>query len=759
MEDFVLLATVDGQIHARDRDSGDPRWSFSVGRPMVETTYDYQNISENDPDGEIFSEMPLWIVEPSQNGNLYVYSHGSSGIQKLGMTVRDLAEELSPYAGEDPPVVYTAEKKSTLYTVDAQTGHILKRFSSGGSSIFNNTNCEPVSDFASPNNQCKGTLTLGQTEYVVAIQSRETGRPICTIRYFEWTPNLRDRDLHAQYLSTMDNKYVYSKYDGTVFALDHTTHRKIYPQRPVYTRKLSSPVVRVFDVARPYEDESDDPALIILPQPIGPAGTEEVVQDVWVNCTETGTWYAMSEFSYPSVTDGASVAKCYSQQSTDLYVWDGDAEQAVPTSKSLVGVHSLASHVDNFVPDYATISAPIDDEALTEAGSRPEQSPNEAYTLSPPHNGSSWLTTVLATLLILILVPVLFQKAKMQGILTSLNRFLHKSEKVMAPVELPAIEAKPKVLEPTATEHAPQPEIEVAAESSTVPPSTGEERRVRFAEPEEYAKDDDGQSVRTDGAVEPIAGAADEASPDDTGSGKAEGEYAAEFNDGSVEGDGVADNGEPNQETPKKKKAHRGQRGGRKRRKNTKTSEEGSQDEISKIVEEVKTLGQSQGIQPDVMTSSSESITDIASNIKRLGKLTIFTDKVIGNGSGGTFVFEGKWKVRVQRIAFHGANPFSNASDRSATWLLNECFRNTMDSLSRRCPFSNRVISTPMSSDILMTRKTKTSCGSLWSFARRVCLISSRMGITTTHWARPNKPLSRRLTRTFPGLSTSSPLD
>jgi serine/threonine-protein kinase/endoribonuclease IRE1 len=39
VEDFVLLATVDGQIHARDRDTGKEIWSFDVGRSMVETTY------------------------------------------------------------------------------------------------------------------------------------------------------------------------------------------------------------------------------------------------------------------------------------------------------------------------------------------------------------------------------------------------------------------------------------------------------------------------------------------------------------------------------------------------------------------------------------------------------------------------------------------------------------------------------------------------------------------------------------------------
>jgi serine/threonine-protein kinase/endoribonuclease IRE1 len=41
---------------------------------------------------------------------------------------------------------------------------------------------------------------------------------------------------------------------------------------------------------------------------------------------------------------------------------------------------------------------------------------------------------------------------------------------------------------------------------------------------------------------------------------------------------------------------------------------------------------------------SGDDVQDV-SNIKRIGKLTIDFDRLLGNGSGGTFVFEGKWNV------------------------------------------------------------------------------------------------------------------
>ena len=141
VEDLVLLATVDGVIHARDRKTGSPRWAVEADRPMVETIYHKTNDSAGSQDR--LSEF-IWIVEPSQDGALYGYAPGSPlGIQRLGLTVKKLVEDESPQMTEDPPVAYTAEKKNTLYTVDAATGKILKIFSAAGSSVVDEGSCSP----------------------------------------------------------------------------------------------------------------------------------------------------------------------------------------------------------------------------------------------------------------------------------------------------------------------------------------------------------------------------------------------------------------------------------------------------------------------------------------------------------------------------------------------------------------------------------------------------------------------------------------
>lgn len=92
--------------------------------------------------------------------------------------------------------------------------------------------------------------------------------------------------------------------------------------------------------------------------------------------------------------------------------------------------------------------------------------------------------------------------------------------------------------------------------------------------------------------------------------------------------------------TPKKKKTHRGKRGGRKLNRNQQKDDE----EVTRIVDAAKQLEVGPRLHPDEVTMNGDDIQDV-SNIKRIGKLTIDQDKLLGNGSGGTFVFEGKWNV------------------------------------------------------------------------------------------------------------------
>jgi serine/threonine-protein kinase/endoribonuclease IRE1 len=609
VENFVLLATVDGSIYARDRNTGRELWKFYSERPMVETIYHRKR--SNVADGDEKDDF-MWIVEPNQDGSLYVFVPGpNAGIQKLGLTVKQLAEELSPYASEESPFVYTAEKRNTLFTLNATNGAAIKFFSAGGSGVMDQRSCRSVNGLEmEEEDECEPTPTinLGRTEYVVGIQDRDTGESICTIKYFEWTPNNRDRDLQAQYSETMDNKYIYSRFDGGIIALEHSVDKKSDDNRFLYRKKFtSSPIVRVFDVARPQGADSREIPLVVLPQPV-PTVNTDISENVFVNCTEAGSWYALSEASYPSVTDGAAEAKCYQASLSDDYIFREDEHKPFKASE-MVGVHSL-SDFNPRAHDVPSISGPEELVPIVEAGAPAEKlnkNTTEELHIDPPASSlfsrdgvKNQLGWVMVALLCSLLI---FQSHP----------------------KLPDwLRAPPKVVEQKLPV-APIPEtttVQVDHQSATEPEI---ERKVRFAPVE-----DEAQQVS-----QSIAGA------EITTTQKEDQDSAA--NETSLASSSA--NGQPApSETPKKRKVHRGQRGRKKRPAQDPKEGANPEDEtVSRIVEGVVKLDQS--MQPDENNTVEGNITDVSGSV-HLNNLIVHDDKVLGYGSGGTIVYEGSFEGR-----------------------------------------------------------------------------------------------------------------
>ena len=651
VEDFVLLATVDGTIHARDRKTGTARWALEVDRPMVETTYHRQNRSKGgDPRPE---EEFLWIVEPSRDGNLYVYNPGPKpAMQKLGLTVKRLVEELSPYAGEDPAVVYTAEKKNTLYTVDAGSGRILKMFSSRGSSINDEQSCRRVSGLeALDDEECgsSGTLTLGRTEYTVGIQSRDSGDQICTLTYSEWGPNNRDSDLQSQYFSTMDHKYVYSRHDGSIFGFDHA---QTDDRRKLYTQKFPSPVARVFDVARPMDVDTRDTPLVILPQPIAPQDREDLYNGlndrsdrVFVNLTDAGGWYAMSEVTYPLVTGGAPTAQCYDRDWIDITpTWDTIG--LIQRQKALVGVHAISKY-DTYQDRFATISGP----EFKAADQNPPNILSDAPQLTsvPAIGGSRLIGTATENAKdILILIMCAFA-----GMFFFLNRryaghLLRKNLdlKYIFPALEQPLTSTPSTPIVTKMEFPMEVhEDRVAIEG--LPLETPEQILVSRSRSSTLAEHID--IGARDVEVE-LNGDADFLERTDSNPIDVEGTPRVRIEEPSVNDDeGPASS--PDAEK-KKKKASRGRRGGKN---HSKASKKGGgrkhevKNSLDQAVDEAMNIGRDPSVEPDVIKVNGlfgSDIADVSGPIVQIGQLRVFTDTVLGFGSHGTIVYKGSFDGR-----------------------------------------------------------------------------------------------------------------
>jgi len=641
VEDIILLATVDGKIHARERHSGAARWELEVDRSMVETVYHRNNVSGGEE--SVTEDDFLWIVEPSQDGALYIYAPGSRlGMQKLGLTVKQLVEELSPYAGEDPPVVYTAEKKNTLYTVDAATGSILKMFSSAGSVTNNERTCRRVNALETlDDDECEpiGTLTLGRTEYIVSIQDKHSGESICTISYFEWSPNIRDKDLQGQYATTLDNKYVYSKHDGSIMALEHNrdvhgARRTTSAHSLMYSHKFSSPVARVYDVVRPYDlaSETEEASLVVLPQPVGPVNDQWPVTDnVFVNCTESGSWYALSEQSYPLVTDGASRALCYTDDVYMNHVSLGKGTDSARQRAKLVGLHPLSAlRIDggHRIPLIGGPEPEVPDEAIEE-----HLLPGQSDIISSPSDRWSILRpspmTILLTLALLATLPPVkkyllrvldgLRKKTSIGHQSTVDAFLSSEEVDVVDNAVPEITIEPAV-------------------QSTI------DRKVRFPEPAE-------ETIFPQQASETLATKSDNLVEEVVTESVAELEREPTPPSAGDE--------TPTPKPEKEKKARRGVRGGRKikekkleqeqaqqRRRENSLLQKAQNEPPAELLEteaaEAKTADASAG---QVISVDASESPGVHGNIQ-INNLVINTDRLIGRGSAGTCVFEGSFGMR-----------------------------------------------------------------------------------------------------------------
>lgn len=683
VEDFVLLATVDGSIHARDRKTGAARWQLEVDKPMVETIYHNQNQSELDgykPEYDF-----LWIVEPSRDGDIYIYNQaGLGGLQKLHLTVKQLVADMSPYESADPAVVYNGEKRTKLYTVDATTGTINKVFGSGGS-LSKEPRCpRPGGLDVLDDEECgtSGTFVLGRTEYTITIQNRDTTEPICTLKYTEWGPNTRDGDLHSQYSTTMDNKYVYPLHDGRIFGWDYT---QMQDRQRSFTQKLSSPVVRVFDLARPLDSEDKDPQLVVLPQPIGPVDdqniqdTMEAKNRIFVNHTEAGGWFAMSESSYPLVTGKAKKAMCYDRgwlEMTSSFPHLSLAQK----QEGFVGVHAL-SDFEARQGSGITISPPPPDSG---SGNQSPLNSDEAsqYSISIPPLASSTILRGFASWFWDILIVVTFTSV----ITILLSAYQWRSSLLKNKFEFHdplGITNRPIASVPSSPVVASSIQGSVREELDT---NIGDKAARRAFE------DNDNEleltRKRSDTLSEekkavlleppPIKMRSRAASVDEPRSSP-EIEKAVTFQDPSPAVlDEAADLEAPNSPQQGKKKARRGARGGAKHRskKQRSQSENGSKDEVDQIVteviEETKELQTAFPIVPKIVSSNSDP-TDVFGPVIQLGHLTVNTETVLGYGGHGTMVYQGKFHgrdVAVKRmlrefydIASHEVNLLQESDD------------------------------------------------------------------------------------------------
>jgi serine/threonine-protein kinase/endoribonuclease IRE1 len=634
VEDFVLLATVDGTLHARERKKGLKKWDLKLGglEPMVQTTYYRRNRSSVEEDFETIPiDNYLWAIEPSRDGSIYIYQPGgpSPGLVDTGLTMKKLVDVMAPHWTEDPPVMYSGEKKTTMMTVDAETGLVIGHFSPTGAHVNQDIGRGNCKNTGFPSDECASNqvLTIGRTEYTVGIQGTKDGHQIATLRFFEWTPNSYDHDLSRQYHQTKDQKYIYAKHDGLVIGFHHETPDEI--PRALFREKFDSPVVRVFDVGRHYTLQNSNPPLMILPQPLPPDMDDSTAAQragsIFLNHTEDGSWYAMSGKSYPLVDiQKPRQAQCMNRDWGSLrHTWDIMNNERL--SEALVGLHSIEGQSTR--EQLLTISPPSSLDTPVE----PEFQDRTPALAAPPSVIRKLQTLpqmILQSLLDFIKNPfwmiiglflMIFYKAQIkQQINLTAGRFFEEKQIpsfIKDAAEWTGIANLPTARVPTVEpiNDSPVPPVvevvKVGEDDARVPVVEIVEKDVAVM-----------PALVTPPTEEVVA-----ASPE-----------------------------------KKKKRTHRGQRGGVKHKKGYKNpspeasqilelSQDGNppkpQPTVDDAVRNAQNMGQQTNLEPDIRTVPNDP-SEVSGPVLRVGALECDTEQLIGTGSNGTMVFRGKFDGR-----------------------------------------------------------------------------------------------------------------
>lgn len=609
-DDIILLSTIDGALNARDRRTGRKRWTLEVGdSPMIETIHYLQN--KSNAGDYLAKDEYIFIVEPSADGQLYAqFADPSVGLIKLPTTVHEMASKGAVSMNITGEYLTTTSSQETkAYTIDAQTGAILNEFPRPKNSVRSELQprCRPRSGLDLEDSACKPerTLRLGKNTYTFTISSEATGQEICTIRFSEWVSNRADQDLQDQHARSLDDYDVHTFHNGLVMGLDVTQDEN---RQHKYRYMLETPVARVFDVARKLNVDDDSVDLVLLSRSADYyiPGTSQLMREdqdwnqrVFINQTEQGQWYAMSEESYPGVTMTALEAGI-EQQKKNPFMTYREPLKLDGAMREIIGVHQLSGQLTR--PQRLTIGASSSGYvAGTDMIEEPEKAVGPMIdTSSLPNNLTlSMLVTFIAGAFALVGLAGIVYGRKAPSMRAGLKRFIWQEQAIEMPIT--------EIVEPhgraaaTSISEKPLPRLPVEVFAATAKDATA------------------GVMTPNHSRVQSLAST--------IGSPRNNKDNDSDEESDSEEGQNGDLNALANQEERKKKKTKRGVRGGRKNKKR----------------------GDATTFEPKPIISQERHLKDGAVQV---GRLTYDSriENCLGQGSSGTAVFPGTFDGRAVAV-------------------------------------------------------------------------------------------------------------
>ncbi|KAJ7788068.1 hypothetical protein B0H14DRAFT_3577815 [Mycena olivaceomarginata] len=299
--DMVLLASVDGKLHALNRTTGHTLWSMSSFSSSSSTTVSPPS-----------SLAPLtYIIEP-RSGDIYVlaFPHSRSApLQRFPYSIPELVD-MSPFtfATADDHRVFVGRKATAEVVVELETGEV--RFGGANTDtcpwglfpdLDERDECEPLPK--------RREVVVGRTDYHVTIHTRPSnGRklvPVQTLAFSTYGPSGQDNILQGSYRSTKDGVYMQSLPNGELLAFITGSKEDL---GVCWGREFKSPIVAIFDVLRsPARDTffillQPRPRLYTILRNLVRATSMDHLDSVYLGLVEAmGSLFAMSPGRFPLV--------------------------------------------------------------------------------------------------------------------------------------------------------------------------------------------------------------------------------------------------------------------------------------------------------------------------------------------------------------------------------------------------------------------------------------------------------------------------
>ncbi|CCM06570.1 uncharacterized protein FIBRA_08847 [Fibroporia radiculosa] len=371
--DIVLVASVDGKLHALNRTSGDTIWSMAASEGTVPATLGpLVRTQHPDIDRDLFDDdsvhQAVYVVEP-QSGDIYVMSSPDSPLHRLPFSMPQLVD-MSPFSfsGGEENRLFIGKKESSLLLIELETGRV---------KAILDSECpwDPFQDLAQPAefeldlDELDGTkppklqsteVYIGRTDYHVSIHTRSsrssiTNPPVQRLSFSVYGPNNQDLGLQTFYRHTADDAYIQPLPSGEILSFKsaniHSPPSGVsHNAQLLWGQSFANPIVAVFDVLR--EPKRDHPFVLLQPrlqlEDIFPnsdfreAAAHSLLpnrESAYVGLVESsGSLFAMSPSNFPLIVFGdVGVDRLLDASSADA----GDTLRNIPRDLDLGKLRKL----------------------------------------------------------------------------------------------------------------------------------------------------------------------------------------------------------------------------------------------------------------------------------------------------------------------------------------------------------------------------------------------------------------------------------